>query len=417
MVVVIECACGAKLKTTAAQAGKSGRCPKCGAIVTIPATPSAEPPPVEAAPQAAVAPATPPPPSAPAPEPESAVEATSDPEAPAVERRPRPKAEEPVLEPWQVLRSWQAHDGTLTAMTFAGDGRFLVTGGADRLVRVWDLASGAEVASLGPFDYVPRVVRFCAATRMLAVALERAHDAGEGGPAANVLLFDLNTREQKLAFSAHRDLVLGLAFNTDGSILATGGDCADDGDSPTICFWQPTTGEPLGSGRAADTSEVRELTPDPLGRGVYAACWQTITRWEWDGCELKETVNSGSWDQFRSLSVSPDGRYVAGGCFEYLRIWDLAEARTLGHLTGYNADVTSTSWAYDSRRVVGASNPEGRWEPGLVMLWDALDHRLLAELTTQSGAKVIEVRFVPKRPLIVGGDNEGAVSLWGLHES
>ena len=406
MSILIICDCGAQLRTSEANAGQKGRCPKCGAMLVCP---SSEPEP-EPSPMPAVAES----------EPEPVAVTTADAEAGATEaapaaRRAHPVPEAPPPEPWVVLRSWQAHDRAISTMVFNPDGRYLATAGSDGVIKIWDVATAAALITMDPLPHPPVCLAFSGDGHRMAAGLKRPI-AAEDGPEPNVLVWDLAKKQQLLAFSAHRELVAAVAFNVDGSILVTGGDCLDEPDSPTLSFWNVETGEPLAGARAADTSEVRALARTPDGSQVAAACWQTITFWDLASHEKKLTVNSGSWDQFRSVALSPDGRLVAGGCYEYIRVWDLTVSHTLGHLTGYNADVTSLSFCGDGAHLVGVSTPDGQWDAGLVKVWDAKTHVECATLESPTGAKVVKVAFSPRRKMILTADNEGAICMWGLME-
>ncbi|MBI5831364.1 MAG: WD40 repeat domain-containing protein [Armatimonadetes bacterium] len=423
MSILIICECGAQLRTSEANAGQKGRCPKCGAMLVCPSTATApelsvadEPPAMPEAPAVTEPPAAPEPPADDEP-PAAAAEPLSSPtEPPAPARRAHPVLEAPPPEPWTVLRSWQAHSRAITAMVFNPDGRYLATAGADGVIKIWDMASAAAVVTMDPLPHAPVTLAFSGDGHRLATGISRPRGSGDQVPEPNVLVWDLAKKQQLMAFAAHRDSVNAVALNADGSVLVTGGDCLDEPDSPTVSFWDVATGEPLAGVRAADTSEVRELARTPDGTRVAAACWQTITFWDLTTFDLKVTVNSGSWDQFRCLTLSPDGRLVAGGCYEYIRVWDLTTSHTLGHLTGYNADVTSVSFCGDGAHLVGVSTPEGQWDPGMVKVWDAATHAECATLDSPTGAKVVKVGFSPKRKLIVTADNEGAICLWGLME-
>src|SRR5262249_9046641 len=42
------------------------------------------------------------------------------------------------------LRSWKAHEGYIWSYEFSADGKTLVTGGQDKVIRFWDVATGQQ---------------------------------------------------------------------------------------------------------------------------------------------------------------------------------------------------------------------------------------------------------------------------------
>ena len=47
---------------------------------------------------------------------------------------------------WQVL-TLAGHSGLVFAVAFSADGKRIVSGSADKLVKIWDAATGAQVSS------------------------------------------------------------------------------------------------------------------------------------------------------------------------------------------------------------------------------------------------------------------------------
>jgi WD40 repeat protein len=105
------------------------------------------------------------------------------------------------------------HQGWVSAVTFSPDGTHIATGLSDGSIHLWDVASGAEIATWDTGDRPIYRLTF-SPQGLLAAA------AGN-----SVTLWDSAGETPALAatLEGHTDQVRDLAFNPDGSLLVTGG--------------------------------------------------------------------------------------------------------------------------------------------------------------------------------------------------
>ena len=48
------------------------------------------------------------------------------------------------------MRVIRGHSGPVYSVAFSPDGKWIVSGSGDKLVKIWDAATGVEVRSVGP---------------------------------------------------------------------------------------------------------------------------------------------------------------------------------------------------------------------------------------------------------------------------
>ncbi|QQR46491.1 WD40 repeat domain-containing protein [Myxococcus xanthus] len=187
-------------------------------------------------------------------------------------------------------------EGSVLALAFSPDGRLLASGGYDAVVRVWDVAAGAQVAELKGHEAELHAVAFSPDGRWLAAA---------GRPGA-LWLWDWKQGRRVALLSGHTDVVRGLAFSPDGEWLASGG------LDRTVRVW-----------RIRDGAEVLRFMHDDI---VIA------------------------------VAFSPDGgRLLSSSMDRTARVWDLTARRELHRLTGHGDKVESCAFSADGERVMTAS--------------------------------------------------------------
>jgi WD40 repeat protein len=266
---------------------------------------------------------------------------------------------------------------------------------------------------------------------------------------------DPETGESVLSFQGHDGDVNGIAFSSDGSMLASTGDDGKlrvwDPSTGRLLSTQSTDGYALGPSFSADGSlvaaawendEVRvfdlstdrmistarlanpidtALSPDGRLLAVASECLPDPCA-EDDGAvfdvETGEEAfrlrapNCCSGPSYRGVSWSPDGRYVAASSEDATRVWD-AETRRIRHtLLGHTGFVLSVAWSPDSSRLVTGGSD------GTAMVWEIRETgvRELWSLPAQETTSwIVGVAFSPDGTRVMAGDDgASAVKIWDL---
>jgi WD40 repeat protein/serine/threonine protein kinase len=162
----------------------------------------------------------------------------------------------------------EAHEGPAQAVAFSGRGPYLASGGADRLVKLWDAISGAPIRT----------------------------------------------------YRGHRDYVTALAFSTDGRILAS---ASFDG---VIRLWS-TSSPRLFRTLARHSGRVTSLAFSPAGDLLVSAGDDGSIRL-WDFRRARQVRSLGeSPAPLKAVAFAPDGRRLAAsGDSGALRVWEIALA-------------------------------------------------------------------------------------------
>jgi WD40 repeat protein len=260
---------------------------------------------------------------------------------------------------------WDAKTGQATkvidipdftrSLDWAGDGKTIVTGSDDGVVRVWNPETGQGSVLVSNLDSLyhlglSRNGKFLAVitgerlrlfdtktTRLLAnVALGEyggyslAWSADSGTVAAggdNDLVTLLNTATLKSrSFKGHEDDVTAIAFSPDGKRLATSAD--DD----TLRFWDVASGKQTGKTDVEDGASALAWSAD--GKRLAANTNYGVIE-VWDSTGKAKSSLAGHQDSVRSLAFTSDGRLYSASDDQSIRQWNVAAKQTSQTLVGH----------------------------------------------------------------------------------
>ena len=158
----------------------------------------------------------------------------------------------------KLVRSYEGHTHHVLAVDWKSDGKELVTGGGDNVLKVWDFASGEQLRTLQAAGKQVTSVRWIAG---------KPEVVGASGD-TQVRIWNPDNGGIARGFGGAGDYVYSVAASADGSRIAAGG--ADSvlfiwngQNGQVIQKLEPTAstaGRPQRLGNAAAESETRGLT-------------------------------------------------------------------------------------------------------------------------------------------------------------
>lgn len=194
--------------------------------------------------------------------------------------------------------------------------------------------------------------------------------------------------------------VRSLAFGSEGSVLASGG---EDG---SLTLWNTKIRKAMSRAEAPG-SAVMSVAVGPAGKIIATGSADGSVR-TWDGLSAKPLLTMSLPGSAEAVAISPDGRWLSGaGSNSIVYIWDLAAGRRVSELNGHQDPVRSLAFNHAGTRL--ASGSGGAFDY-TARIWDAGSWTLLK--TIETGGITNSVAFSPDGKLLgaAGWDRIGLYS-------
>jgi WD40 repeat protein/serine/threonine protein kinase len=293
----------------------------------------------------------------------------------------------PVGPPMQVESGSLQHDFVLA---FSADGRRLLMGGGQRVIRSWDADTGRFLRQSGTSTSAPSGVRF-SPDRKRVVFIGVSHPAQ---------VWDVDTAEPLTPRGRTRQ-AYAAAFDPQGDTVVTGG------VSGAIHVWQALTGDLVAAPLRHGTFTMSvEFSPD--GRQVLTRDADAIVRvWDLAGGAGRASAPVASEvpnPSLRGVMLSPRAdRLATTASFNETRLWDLQAGRFVASLP--HGGALTKAFSPDGRRLVTGG------VGGTARVWDALTGRLIREGGRHAGW-VAHAAFSPDGRLVVTAGQDRTACVW-----
>jgi len=248
--------------------------------------------------------------------------------------------------PWKLYRVISGHTGWVRSVAVEPGNEWFVTGAADRVIKIWDLASGKLKLSLT--GHVSTV-------RGLAVSTRQPYlfSAGED---KQVKCWDLEYNKVIRHYHGHLSAIYALALHPTIDVLVSAG------RDSTARVWDMRTKVNVHTltGHGSTVGTVLTSATDP--QIITGSNDSTIRLWDLAAGKSVATLTNHK-KSVRSLVAHPNLYMFASASPDNIKQWVCPEGKFVQNLSGHNAIVNCLAVNSDGVLVSGADN-------GTMHFWD-----------------------------------------------
>jgi WD40 repeat protein len=228
------------------------------------------------------------------------------------------------------VRDLMESSDSVFAVAFSPDSQRIATAGADRAIRVFEVATGNLLVTIEDHaDWILDIAFSPDGTRLASASRDKT-----------AKVFDVVKKESLVTFPGHAQAVNAVAFSPDGKRVASAG--ADN----QIRIWNPDEDAKQLAAIGGFGGEIFKIQYTPDGQKLVATSADKNVRVINAANNAVQHTLSGHHDWIFSLALSPDSKQAATGAFDgEIRLWDLAEGKPIRNFIaapGYNPPQAQT---------------------------------------------------------------------------
>ncbi len=302
-------------------------------------------------------------------------------------------ASDPAAQVWETetgkkVGAELAHTGGVNQARFSGDGARIATCSGDRTAKVWDVATGKQIAS-ADLAGLPAGVDISADGKYFVAAFDayaQVFDASSGSPVGVQL--------------QHEGGVFGVAFGPNGRYVATG-----SGDS-TARIWDAMSGSPVTDPLKHD-GRVLTVAFSPTGLQIVTASEDDTAR-VWEVATGEQVGNPMRHDlDVTRAEFSPNGRWIATASEDRTaRVWNAVTGESVVEPIKFEGPVKAARFSRDGSRIAIGS------EDMTAQVWTTLSGQPKSEPFSHGPFPLYWASFNSDATRIVTGGHDRGARIW-----
>jgi len=298
-----------------------------------------------------------------------------------------------IIKLWDVLsgiliRSFEGHSNTVNSIHFNLNGTRFITGSADHTIKIWDLKTGNIIRS---FDMKSSVffANFSSDESYIISASYKS-----------INLWSMKTGKVLHSFVENLDSYMSVSLSPDGKYIASGG------RDKKIILWNTTTKEKIRFfiGHEESVQSI-DFSPD-CKYLVSGSKDNTVKLWETESGKLEKNF-IGHTDEVNVVKFSPKGKYIISGSSDKsIKLWDIKTGNQIKSFDKNSKDVLSVNFSPDAKSIVsGTSNNK-------VLYWSIETGKIIKTFPKLNHA--YPVQFSPDETHLISGCSDNTLKLWDI---
>jgi WD40 repeat protein len=285
-----------------------------------------------------------------------------------------------------IVRKWAAHEGGVTAVSFSAGNARLVTGGADRATRVWNVGDDQLVAAV-----------YGGAVPVAEVAISpNGNQAASAWGEGQVGVWKLDVPAPRPLPGEVAVAPTVSAASANGQLLAVDGQAEG---KPAILVRDAASGNVVKT-LLGHEGAILSLAFSPDGsRLVSGAADNTARVWNLaDGAELAKFVGHAA--AVTGVAFNSNGQQVASGAADNsLKLWNVADLAVLKDLPGHTGAIVGVAMATNDQFILSASADQS------VRVWNPADGSTIRTIAPGAAATALALSRDNNRLAVAGADN------------
>jgi WD40 repeat protein/basic membrane lipoprotein Med (substrate-binding protein (PBP1-ABC) superfamily) len=344
----------------------------------------------------------------------------------------------------QELLKLAGHTDGILDIAFHPSGEHLATTSMDGTIRVWNISQSHEYLSFPTGGAGGRIAFSPDGTQLATGSSGIEIDDGKSKLIGNVHIWNLETGQEPVLFTDnyHQGVIEAVAFNPDGSQLASGDDIG------SLKIWDIDSGQLIKTIEGENIYSIYDVVYSPDGSQL-AIGGEYPYLYIFDGTTFEEISGFATQREVDGLAFSPDGVLLTATTRTgMVEMWNTQTEEALSPIMASEGWITDIAFSPDGEDLTLASDdatasiyriedqeflitlrghsapvsavtysPDGRWiatasQDGSARLWDADSGKELLLLRPESGVGLVDVVFSPDgKMLATSGDDAVRVFL------